>query len=114
MPVRSTPRHCAKTRSRAAFLAGARGALCLLGKGNTDKSRLTGLRLCPWRAMLIEYQDPMRLQVVIAREGVAGEKIVHGLIELDTQRGTLMVEEEKDTAVVALPHAHLHCIRHFE
>ena len=56
----------------------------------------------------------MGLQVIIARESVAREEIMHRLVKLDTQRRTLMVEKEKDSAIVTLPHANLDRIRHFQ
>ena len=43
-------------------------------------------RLLLWRLMLIEHEHAMGLEIVIARERIAGQKIVHRFIELEPHR----------------------------
>ena len=43
-------------------------------------------QLLLWRLMLIEHEHAMGLEIVIARERIAGQKIMHRFIELEPHR----------------------------
>ncbi len=45
--------------------------------------------------VLIQHEYAVGREVIIAGERVAGEEIVHGLVELDAHRRILMIEQEK-------------------
>src|SRR6185369_8104529 len=56
----------------------------------------------------------MRLQIIVARECITGEEIMHRFVELNSYRRSLMVQQEKNAGIVFLPHADLDGIGHFE
>ena len=64
--------------------------------------------------MLVEHQHAVRRQIVVAGEGVAGEKIVHRLVELDAHGRILVVEQKINARAFLLSHADLDVFRHFE
>src|SRR5437899_9107751 len=71
-------------------------------------------RLMFGNRMLIQNQHSMWLQVVIAGNVVAGQKVVHRFIKLDAHRRILMVEQEKNVRIFPGSHADLDVFRHFE
>jgi len=64
--------------------------------------------------MLVENEHAVRLKVVIARESIAGEKVVHGFVELDPQWRALVVEQKIHLCIVLLAHADLDIVRDLE
>ena len=64
--------------------------------------------------MFIEDQHAMGLEVVITGKSIAGKKIVHGFIELEPQRGGLMVEQEEHSSVIFLAHADFNSVRNLQ
>lgn len=62
----------------------------------------------------IQHQDAMRGEIVIPGEGLASEKIVHGLVKVESNRRMLMIQKEIDLPIILLPHAHFHGVRHFQ
>src|SRR5665213_4211229 len=63
---------------------------------------------------LVQDQDAVGREVVVAAEGAFGEEIMHRLVEGDAHRGALVIEEEINFGVFFLPQADFDGVRHFE
>jgi hypothetical protein len=64
--------------------------------------------------MFVEDQNAVRLEVKVSGNSCAGQEVMHGLVKLDAEGRSLMVEEEKDVGIVFVAHADLNLIGHFE
>ena len=55
--------------------------------------------------MFVQHEHAMRWEVVIAGKVVAGQEIVHGFVELDSEWRVLMIQQEEHLGVFLLAHA---------
>src|SRR6266478_3990038 len=117
---RSTPCHWAETRSRAERLPGPRGGM-KRGGGRNIFLIATLLRNSPLGCgdalglgVFVHDEHAVRLEVIIAGEGVAGEKVVHRFVKLEPHLGVLMVQQEVNVCAVLLAQADFDVVRHLE
>lgn len=90
------------------------GGIQLMEKSGPEK-RNDGCRAgCSQARTLVEHEHAVRREIVVAGEGLAGQKIVHRLVEGDAHGGILVVEQEINLLVALLPEADFDVVGHLE
>ena len=64
--------------------------------------------------MFIQHKNTVGRQIVITSESAGREKIVHRFVKLDSHGRILVIEEEINSRVSALPQAHFDGVGNFQ
>ena len=75
---------------------------------------MSGLGGMMVRVMLVQNEDTVRRQIVIARQRAPGQEIVHRFVELDADGRVLMVQQEIEAEISFLPHTHFDGVRNLQ